>query len=321
MSLDHSKTYERLLEMHFEIDPNPISDPQYINGKIGECHRLIAEIEKFAIEANQELSVYQKALNDATALYENAKENLLSSPEVKDLPSIKDREARANSKLKTELQNIRDYQNAVSACTNLLRAINLKQRNMNRANTDIKMQLRMLETQIKLGTPVMGDAATRGLMRELASGISGDMDFAETSVNMSQVIDQTSPVDVASITQQTPAGIVGPDAEDEEENGFDLIDPTEKVFEEPGEDAVREAETEVQEIDLDQAIDGKPPVQEVKTDKILDKTIQEPATLIQKGGAIQQETQRTEEPAPSPKAGQQKVESGIDLDSLLSQFK
>jgi len=332
MGINHSNTYERLLAMHFEIDPKPIPDPQYINGKIGECHRLIDEIEKFAIESNQELSVHQKALNDATALYENAKEGLLSSPEVKDLPSIKDREARANSKLRSELQNIREYQNAVSSCTNLLRAINLKQRNMNRANSDIKMQLRMMEAQIKIGTPMMGDAAARSLMAELSRGISNDsiLGEAETSVTTTQVMDPTSPVDISRVLQDAPAEIVGPDVDGEEEeeseeerDRFGLIDPTEKVFEEPGEDSVRDAEAETQEIDLDQIIDGTAPKPKPNLDQIIEKTpVQEPATLTQKGGAIQQETQRTEEPASSPKAGQQKTEGGgIDLDSLLSQFK
>jgi len=319
MSIDHSKIYERLLAIRFEIDPKPIPDPQYINSKIGECHRFIAEIERFAIGANQELSAVQKLLNDVTALYENAKENILSTdPNVKSLPSIKDREAKVNSLLKKELQDIRENQNAVSACTNLLRAINLKQRNLNRANTDIKMQLRMMEAQVKLGTPMAGDAATASLMAELAKGISSDevLEPSETSATLTQVEDPTAPINMSSVLQDSIPGIVGPDADpDEEDDRFSLVDPTAEI-EEPGEEAVREAETDPQEVDLDQVIDGKPTQAVPNPDKT---PTQEPATSTQKGGATPQEPQSAERPATTPKAGQQKVE-GIDLDSLLSQF-
>jgi hypothetical protein len=106
--------------------------------------------------------------------------------------------------------------------------------------------------------------------------------------------------------------MVGPDAESQENDGFET-ESSEPIFEDPGADAVREAET--------------PSENNIDLDKIIDVP-KDPEPKQDKGGA-EKNPQRVTEPAITQKAGvhapacesKQKATGGIDIESLLSQFK
>ena len=199
---DRIAIFDRLSSMTFTIEPKSIPDPRYISEKLGECHVSIEEVEKFYINVSKELSVLQRALNDAEAAYEHAKNDLLSNdPETAGLLSIKDREAKANTKLKAELNDIRNYKNEVEDLKGLLGVINLKLRNLSRSNMDIKTQLRLMESQIKLGTSMVTDEATKNLMEELSK--SDMFQNAETKMEESLIQDPTQPINVDKLLAPT----------------------------------------------------------------------------------------------------------------------
>lgn len=171
--------YERLLGMSFSIDLKSITSPTYINERIWQCHNFIEEVERYSIELSQESSVIQQAVNNSQAEYDTAKETLLVSDDIKNLPSIKDREAKCNQLLKKELNQIRNYQNGLMAINNLLKATNLKIKNLNRANSDIKVQVRILETQLRINGGQGSDKVTRGLIEEMTRSSIGEDSFKE----------------------------------------------------------------------------------------------------------------------------------------------
>lgn len=199
--------YSRLLSIKFSIEMKAFPDPSYINERLGQCHVFIEEIERVIIELSKELSVLQQALNNAIAGYESKKEGLITSDDdIRSLPSIKDREARANSLLRHELDLIRQYKNEETNINNLLKVSYLKNRNLNRANQDIKMQLRILESQLKLGTPAITDNITKNFLEELnRSNFDKDtFQNAETSVSQEIVADPTEALNINELIETVP---------------------------------------------------------------------------------------------------------------------
>lgn len=196
------KIYNRLEEITVIIEPKSILYPRYISEKIGQCHVCIEEVEKFYIKVSREMSVLQRAFNNSEAAYAMAKDELLSTdPEITSLPSSKDREARANTRLKSQAREIKDLENELSDLEKLFGAINVKLKNLNRLNMDIKVQLRLMESQIKLGVSTPDDPVTRNLMEELKNTALGkDMwEEARTSSEETSTVDPTKPIEAKDL--------------------------------------------------------------------------------------------------------------------------
>ena len=200
-----SSIYERLLSLKLKIDAPGIPNPRYLNEKLGECRVFMDEIEHYHIETYQALSAVQQALNTAIADYETKKESLISDhDEVKNLPSDKARESKANNLLKLEISTIKSYENETQTLSYLLKAITLKNKNLTSDNADLKAHMRIMESQIKLGSGSVSDPAVRGLLEEFKkSQINKDaFEDAETEVSDDDSIDPTAPLDINNLLSQ-----------------------------------------------------------------------------------------------------------------------
>lgn len=327
---EQNNIYKRLLDIKMDLKINSIPDPDYIKQKIGECHVYIEEIEKFYIKASQNISTTQRALNNIQAEYDSKKEEIITeNEEVKKLPSIKDREARANSLLKNEIEKIHEYENKLSDLNNLLRAINLKQKNLNRTNTDIKMLLRMVDSQMRLGSPNFSDSAARSLIEEMKKTQINQDIFGETDtkVEENKTLDPSEPVDVNELLKNSENE--ESDEESDQEIEESLLDPDhepgmniseideEKISENIqenriSEDVIQEAENSISnevKIDLDAVIEPEKRKTE-GGEKENEKTVK-PVTEI-KG------IEKTVEPYTKEKV--KKDSNEIDIDSLLKQY-
>jgi hypothetical protein len=195
---EKNSIYDRLFSMVITIETKNIPDPRYISEKIGECHISIEEVEKFYIHVSKELSVLRRALNNSESAFEQAKDKLLSSdPEILAVAHARDREARANTCLKNEINEIKNYKNEVEDLEGLLGVINVKLRNLARLNMDIKAQLRLMESQIKLGSLPITDDSVKNLMAELSK--SDLFQNAQTKIEESVAQDPTQPLDINSL--------------------------------------------------------------------------------------------------------------------------
>jgi len=311
--LTKNKIYDRLLAIRVNIETSGIPGPNYINAKIGECHVYIDETEKFSIRVSKEISVMQRAYNNSTARYETAREDLITKDEeIKTLPSIRDREAKANSLLKAEIDEIKTSQNELSDLNNLLKAISLKLKNLGRTNSDIKTQLRVMESQIKLGTPPESDAVAKSLAEELRKSNFGEDSFAdvETSVKETEIVDPSEPLDIDNLLKDDE------DSEGEEEISEKLLEPVPGVNPEGARCSSWEAgdfsegikkeaeesivESEEQKVDLDAVIEN-PEKGGIEKTKIL-----EPKNVPGQDTPKIQKTKNTDD---------------IDIDSLLDNIK
>ena len=214
------KIYDRLLEIKLNIDIGLTPNPQEINQKIGECHAFIEEIEHFSIKVQKELSVIQQALNNSQALLDLKKDSLITQEPIRSLPNIKDREAQSNLLLREERSKVKNYQNELTDLNNLLKAISLKQKNLTRANNDIKLQIRVLDAQIKLGPGSANSVAARGLMEEMHKGTAGKDTFEEALSEAKEdiTIDPSEPIDTTSL-------FMDPKPKTEEEQIVKLAEP------------------------------------------------------------------------------------------------
>ena len=217
-----NRIYDRLLEISVKFQVRDIPDPQYINEAITQCHFFIEEVEHYNIEISKEISLQQQALNNAIADYDYKKEkHLTQNEEIKNLPNIKDREAKANILLNDEIQNIKHYQNEVNDLNNLLKAVNLKLKNLNRCNSDIKMQLRVLEARLKLGSGPGSESAYKSLTEEFKKGLKNEDSFKEneTKIIKEQIQDPSIPLDIDNLldtdsdTDDTDSGIINTDSD------------------------------------------------------------------------------------------------------------
>jgi len=223
MDIDQkNKIYDRLLAINLKIDIEIIPNPQYINKAIGECHVFIEEVSRYSIEVKKEISIMQQALNNAEAEYEYRLESLISEDEdIKNLPSIRDREAKANLFLREEIQLIKKYKNDVTDLKNLNSAIALKNKNLNRTNLDIKMQLKILEAQIRLGAGPTTDIAVQSLVEEFKKGLTDEDSFedAESEMVEEKTIDPSAELDIDDILdgeinyEVVPEKLIEPDPE------------------------------------------------------------------------------------------------------------
>ena len=334
--------YERLLGMRFSIDLKSITSPTYINEKIWQCHNFIEEVERYSIELSQESSVIQQAVNNSQAEYDTAKETLLVSDDIKNLPSIKDREAKCNQLLKKELDQIKNYQNGLMAINNLLKATNLKIKNLNRANSDIKVQVRILETQLRINGGQGTDKVTRGLIEEMTRSSIGEDSFKEavTEEIHQEIVDPSIALNVGDLLKgsdsssnnllgQDPFNVVEIIREQvkADESGINnllgsvdqsLLEPIPDIEDEDDEEIDSEEDSWISQIDvgtdLTDIIEEEQPI--VDIDKI----------LTEQGGVPEEppkplnlDKNRIEsEESKKPRLFQSKtVVTGIDLDDIL----
>lgn len=204
MDIDEiSKIYDRLSAIQCSVEARSIPDPKYIGEKIMECRACIDEVEKYFIQVNKEYSVLQCALNNSDVSYTIERDSLISSnPEIVGLPSLKDREAKANSLLKDKINEIKVYKNDLANLENLRETLKVKLKNLYGTNSDIKLQLRLMEAQLKLGTGSTDDLSEKPLMDELQKSVLGkDMwEGSKSSLKEEKILDPTVPIKPSDIS-------------------------------------------------------------------------------------------------------------------------
>jgi len=255
-----SKIYDRLLEIKFMLDTGVLPDPAALNMKIGECHALISEVEHFSIKISKEISVMQQALNNAEVVYEEKKDHLFCTETIKALPSLRDREAAANMLLRTDIALVSKYKNDVTDLNNLLRSINLKMKNLNRANVDIKMQLRVFEAQAKIGgVGPSTNYATQSLMEEMRKSAGGIDSFeaATSELTESGIIDPSSSLNVLDFLEGKEE-----DLPSEEEMAEKLIDPVPDLSPDTDDDPTEYFEDGWPEIDPETVLETEKSLEE-----------------------------------------------------------
>ena len=227
-----SHIYNRLCDITLKIDRGNIPNPQQINQLIGECHAYLEEVEHYQIEVYKELAVVTQAQTNAEDDYSIKKENLLLRDDIRGLPSITDREAKAGSLLRAEQATIKNYSNELTHLNNILKALNGKYRNLTRVNGDIKSLLRVMEAQLKLNGPIAGrDVAHQSLLEEFKKSMKVEDSFenAQARITEQNIIDPTTPINIDEVLVPERLSEQGEVPESLIDSNYLLRDPTLEV--------------------------------------------------------------------------------------------
>jgi hypothetical protein len=233
-----SHIYNRLCDITLKIDRSNIPNPQQINQLIGECHSYLEEVEHYQIEIYKELSIITQAQNNAEDDYNIKKENLLLRDDIRGLPSITDREAKASSLLRSEQATIKNYGNELNHLNNLLKALNGKYRNLTRINSDIKSLMRVMEAQLKLNGPIAGrDIAHQSLLEEFKKSmvIEDSFEDAQARITEQNIVDPTTSINIDDV--------LAPEPDQTEPIPESLIEPNYLLRESASQPSVTEVET------------------------------------------------------------------------------
>jgi hypothetical protein len=145
---------KRMDEIYVKLDPNPIRlGPSYIHEKLTMCSDFLQEIENIFAEIFTEEMDKRKSLNQKEQLYQlELEEKLAKDPEVRKQKSMSDREAFAKSLLRDLEKEIHQLETELLDLSHLKKIINLKNKQLKRANSDIRLQNDAIKSAIKLGT-------------------------------------------------------------------------------------------------------------------------------------------------------------------------
>jgi hypothetical protein len=331
-----SKIYDRLLAIKIKLESVNIPDPRYINQKIGECHAYIEEVEHSSIEVSREISALEQALNNSTAEYDSKKEGLLLREDIKNLPNIRDREAKANQYLKEELDRTKTYKNDLSAMLRLEKDLHVKMKNLDRVNKDIKSQLRAMEAQMRImgGSPGGAiDAASKSLIDEFKKTMTDTDSFEDSSpsVTQEQTVDPTVPLDIDNLLTEEiseksidPAPDISPSDPEPEPSKVDEVSPdseaSDNVLSDPDElifDAPEGLNVDAQTIkEFEETLKTKAPEPAIDLSDVIDFKQSKGKETSKK--AIETE-KKVAEPKQKDVRKDQKI--GIDIDDLLDSLQ
>lgn len=152
-----------LENIEIELDPDPIRrGPKYLNNQVAECRNATNEIQKFEREVAREKMTLDRSLNRLEAMYElQFNEFLTTDPEVLQKNSVRDREAAVKVKLTDLMKEINTAKVQITDLGHVDTVIQSKLRELKDVNRDIRLQMRLIEDEIKLGN-FWGDQSEDG---------------------------------------------------------------------------------------------------------------------------------------------------------------
>ncbi len=228
LKLNTTKVYADLLRVKISLEFQPVPDPSYIQGKMIDCSVCQDNLEKIFIDATQELSDKDCLFRTEQYNIECKKRDLLTNnKDVKNRPSLKEREAAAEDLLDAEKRNMITLENEINTLKDVLGAIKLIQGNVNRKSADLKMMVRLMEQQVgRLGIGMKGDPGMSEMAKNLAelNKLATEMTVDDVESSSEYVdTEETDGKSEAKTTQQSTA-TDSQDSEEETNSGIEIGD-------------------------------------------------------------------------------------------------
>lgn len=181
--------------IELESDPT-ILGPQYINRTIAQCRNYLNRVSSILLSLNRARRDLKKELTGEEAALELEKDGLLATNEtVKRQPSVRDREAVANTMLRTRLNKITTLKGDLLDLETVEQAVKLVHSELVRTNADIKTQRATLHVDRIAGTGY-GDESSEAT----PSNKADDLDEAE----LDRIMQESAQPPVEPETQPDP---------------------------------------------------------------------------------------------------------------------
>lgn len=227
MLVDKGKIYDQLMKLSVELDFEQIATPTYLQEKIIDCNDSMRVVEKSMIEITRELSSKEKDLKVEKMRLEVRRRTLLvNDPQIKKLPTGKEREAATDETLQKDHETILVLENDVLELQHLLSSIKLVNQNLKTTNSDIRTLMRIMEQQItRLNVGTKDDKEIKDLVSSLdeVEQIEDEMTLDDVE-SSSQFIDEDEPDGRSNVAPQNETGTDANEAGSEsKDEGLDSI--------------------------------------------------------------------------------------------------
>lgn len=145
--------YDEISQMHVALDDDPIRyGPKRVNGKVAATKRLVSRCTEVEISLSRDLTNLNRLLRAATADLELALQHLLTSdPEVRAGRSVKDREAIASMKLRSETALVRKIEQACEEVKAAITVVKTQKADLKDTQGRLRDQIRLIGEEIALG--------------------------------------------------------------------------------------------------------------------------------------------------------------------------
>jgi len=145
--------YGEISEMGVDLDDDPIRfGPKRVNGKVAYCKRLVSRCTEIEISLSRDLTNLNRKLRAAQARLDLSVQDLLTSdPEVRAGRSVKDREAIANTKLRSETGLVRKIEQAVEEVKSAITVVRCKKGDLKDTQGRLRDQIRLIGEEVSLG--------------------------------------------------------------------------------------------------------------------------------------------------------------------------
>lgn len=140
-------------DSNVDLDYDPIQrGPKFLNNMVAETRNMTNAIQKFEREVSREQLKYERQLGKLEAEFEMKSNDLMSNDQkVTSLSSVRDREAKVGDLLIDLKDEINDCKANLTDLGHVETIINSKLRELKDINRDVRLQIRLVEDEIKIG--------------------------------------------------------------------------------------------------------------------------------------------------------------------------
>jgi hypothetical protein len=145
--------YEELGAMQVTLDSDPIAfGPKRLNEKISQVRAHLSRCERIFLQVSQDLHLVKREHRRLEAEFKMQFQELLATdPEVRAGRNVTDREAIANMRLRSEIEEISSLSFAVQDLETVMIVIKTKRTDLKDTQSRLKDQLKICQEEISLG--------------------------------------------------------------------------------------------------------------------------------------------------------------------------
>jgi len=145
--------FSRLEDMEVHLDPNPLEyGPRRLTLKIAAARSHLAQTESVYLQVSQWLQQYRHANRSSQADFDLQMQDLMTNdPEVRAGRNVKDRDAIATMKLRSEKEDIASQELTLQDLEAVMTVIKAKRADLKDTQARIRDQMKLCQEEIGLG--------------------------------------------------------------------------------------------------------------------------------------------------------------------------
>jgi hypothetical protein len=201
--------FAEIATFRIELEPDPtVLGPQYINQVLAQCRNYLNRASATLLTLNKLRRELKRELSGEQTALEIEKDQLLATNEVvKRQPSVRDREAVANTMLRPRLNKIATLNGDLLDLETVEQAVKLVHSELVRTSADIKTQRSTLHTDRTTGSGY-GDESSGNTPGAPLGGKADELNEAE----LERIMQESStpppePAPVVPKSEEVPSGI------------------------------------------------------------------------------------------------------------------